>query len=136
MSTSGQTISGNSIGPHFDEPIVGIVSRLTEPLCFLAVDPEAGNIMDRFHPQHGRSIRDQILVMPGSRGGGATPDQLCETIRLDAGPKAIVLPLSDAAIAIGATVADRLYGKSVPIVVVDGDTYTRIADMTVLEIQP
>lgn len=123
---SGLTISGASIGPQIENAVSGPAVVLTEPLCFLAVNPNSGMIEDRFHPQNGHSVRGAILALPGSRGGAATPDQLCETIRAGAGPAAIVLPVSDPALAIGAVVADLLYGIKIPVGVVDSETYASI----------
>jgi len=126
MTASGQTISGDSIGPKFVHIVSGRAVVLTEPLCFLAVNTKNGTIEDRFHPQNGHNVSGAILLLPGSRGGGATPDQLCETVRAGVGPAAIVLKAPDPALAVGAYVAGILYGIQTPVIVVNAKTYESI----------
>jgi len=103
--------------------VTGPAIVLDAPLCFLVVDPETGVINDPDHPQKGQGITGGILVMPGARGGGVTPSQLCDAIRNGVGPLAIVLPQPDPAITAGCLVAERLYGQRVPVIVVDEKDY-------------
>jgi predicted aconitase with swiveling domain len=95
---------------------------LREPLSFWGgIDPATGRIIDRSHPDAGRTISGSVLVMPGSRGSSSSSSVLAETLRLGTGPVAIVLGAADPILTVGAIVADRLYGLRCPIVVCEID---------------
>ena len=82
-----------------------------EPLSFWGgFDPVHGIIVDHHHPQRGTCLAGKVLVMPGSRGSAGTPAGVAESIRRGSGPAAVLLGSADVNIAIGAMVADRLYG--------------------------
>lgn len=106
----------------------GEVLALSEPLSFWGgVHEETGIITDTHHPQHGASVAGKILVMPGGRGSSSSSSVLAELIRAGVGPAAIVLGERDPIIALGALVAEALYGRVVPVVVATGDAYARLA---------
>lgn len=91
---------------------------LDETLSFWGgFDPTTGRILDRHHPQSGETVTGRVLVMPGSRGSAGTPAALAESLRAGAGPAAILLTAADVNIAVGALVADRLYGSETPVLV-------------------
>ena len=100
---------------------------LDEPLSFWGgFDPVHGTIIDRHHPQRGACIAGRVLVMPGSRGSAGTPAAIAEAIRRGVGPVAVLLGGRDVNIAIGAMVADRLYGNAVPVLAVAPEDYPRL----------
>ena len=100
----------------------GTVLVLVEPLSFWGgVSPETGMIVDRHHPQAGESVAGRVLVLPGTRGSSGGPGALAEGFRLGTGPAAILLPTVSQSIVIGVLVADELYGRSVPVLVVPPD---------------
>ena len=101
---------------------------LDEPLSFWGgFDPVNGTIVDHHHPQRGACLAGKVLVMPGSRGSAGTPAAIAEAIRRGVGPVAIVLGGRDVNIAIGAMVAERLYGDAVPVLAVAPEDYSRLA---------
>ena len=108
---------------------------LDEPLSFWGgVDPASGEIVDRRHPQAGRSVAGKVLVMPSGRGSSSSSSVLAEAIRAGTGPAAIVLLEPDRILALGALVAAELYGSSVPVVVCrpeDRGTVTAPGHLTV-----
>ncbi len=105
----------------------GRVLALSEPLSFWGgFDAESGTIIDQSHPEVGASITDQVLVMPTGRGSSSASTVLAEAIHLGTGPSAIIMREPDEIVALGAIVADELYGIRVPIVVVDDDTYAAV----------
>jgi len=114
---------------------------LDEPLSFWGgFDPIHGTIIDRHHPQRGVCVAGKVLVMPGSRGSAGTPAAIAEAIRRGIGPVAVLLGSADVNIAIGAMVADRLYGGAVPVLAIapedypclrSGDEITIAADGTI-----
>ncbi|MHB1326572.1 MAG: aconitase X swivel domain-containing protein [Gemmatimonadales bacterium] len=102
---------------------------LAEPLSFWGGVHEAtGVITDTHHPQHGLPIAGTVLVMPSGRGSSSSSSVLAELIRAGAGPAAIVLGERDPIIALGALVAEALYRKTVPIVVLAGNEYQDLAE--------
>lgn len=102
----------------------GTVLVLGEPLSFWGgVDPATGVIVDRHHPQAGASMAGTVLVLPGTRGSAGGSGTLAECLRLGTGPVAILLPSADRSVVIGVLVADELYGRPVPVLVVPGDAH-------------
>jgi uncharacterized protein len=91
---------------------------LSAPLSFWGgVAAQSGDIIDHSHPDLGKSVKGRILVMPSGRGSSSSSSVLAETIRLGAGPRAIVLARADPILTVGALVALSLYGAACPIVV-------------------
>lgn len=100
---------------------------LTEPLSFWGgMDPSTGRITDRRHPQHGALLAARVLVMPFGRGSSSSSSVLAEATRLETGPVAIVLSEPDPILPLGALVAQELYERTVPIVVITGEAYRTI----------
>lgn len=83
------------------------------------IDVETGRIIDRSHPDRGRSVAGTVLVMPGGRGSSSSSSVLAEALRRRTAPAAIVLSIPDPILTIGAIVAQSLYGLHCPIVVCD-----------------
>lgn len=97
---------------------IGSVICLDEPLSFWGgVDPTTGLIIDQRHPQVGQTITAKVLVMERGRGSSSGSSVLAEAIRAGTGPSGIVLAHGDEIIALGAIVADEIYGIRVPVVV-------------------
>jgi predicted aconitase with swiveling domain len=89
---------------------------LREPLSLWGgVDPATGVIIDARHPQRGASIAGRVLVMPAVRGSSSSSSVLAETVRGGCAPAAILLGEADLILAVGAAVAEELYGQRVPI---------------------
>jgi predicted aconitase with swiveling domain len=109
---------------------------LDEPLSFWGgVDPASGRIIDRHHPQHGRSVAGRILVMPSGRGSSSSSSVLAEAVRAATGPAGIVLREPDGIVALGALVAAELYGSEVPVVVLAPAEYDRVRSLDVIRVQ-
>ncbi len=95
---------------------------LTEPLSFWGgFNPHNGEIIDIHHPQYQQKVSEHILFIPASRGSAGTPGGIAETLRNGTGPAGIVLGHTDLNIAIGAMVANRLYGLTIPVVEISLD---------------
>lgn len=91
---------------------------LSAPLSFWGgVDVETGRIIDHTHPDLGKVITGQVLVMPGGRGSSSSASVFAESIRRGTGPAAVVLATPDPILTVGALVAQSLYGLRCPIVV-------------------
>ena len=84
------------------------------------MDPHSGRLTDHHHPQHGASLTGRVLVMPSGRGSSSSSSVLAESIRLGTAPLAILLSEPDDILVLGALVADYLYDRTCPIVVLPG----------------
>ena len=91
---------------------------LEEPLSLWGgLDPATGQVIERRHPQHGEVVTGRILVMPAARGSSSSASVLAEAVRAGTAPAGIVIGEPDLILAIGAAVAEELYGVQVPILV-------------------
>jgi predicted aconitase with swiveling domain len=116
-------------------PALGPALVLSEPLSFWGgVDPSDGRIIDQHHPQAGETVRGKVLVMPSGRGSSSSSSVLAETIRAGTGPIAIVLAQPDRILALGAVVAAELYGRAMPVLVLEEDAYRSIPEGAEVEI--
>jgi predicted aconitase with swiveling domain len=113
----------------------GNVLALTAPLSFWgAFDPRSGEIIDIHHPQKGLCISGTILMMRETRGSGTAPGGMAESIRLRTAPSGVILITPDINLAIGAKVAQALYGRSCPVLSVSEGEYAKLAAERALEI--
>lgn len=106
----------------------GDVLALDAPLSFWGGVHEAtGAIIDVHHPQHGAVVSGRVLVLPSGRGSSSSSSVLAELIRAGAGPAALVLGERDPILALGTQVAAELYGRVVPVVVLEPTAYAELA---------
>jgi len=99
----------------------------TEPLSFWGgYDAQTGEIIDRRHPLQGQNAAAKVLAVPGTRGSSTTAQVLLEAIRAGTSPAAIVTTEPDTFIALAAIVAEEMYGKVMPIVVVNETDFTML----------
>jgi predicted aconitase with swiveling domain len=104
------------------------------------LDPHTGRVSDHHHPQVGATVTGRVLVMPAGRGSSSSSSVLAEAVRLGTAPLAILLAEPDEILVLGALVAEELYGRTCPILVLPqapggaiatGDLVTVSADGTV-----
>ena len=106
---------------------------LDEALSFWGgLDAATGTIIGR-HPQAGVTVTGRILAIPGGRGSSSASSVLAEAIRAGTAPAAIVLAEADEIIALGAVVAEELYGLTCPVVVADIEGIPDGVEVTVTE---
>jgi predicted aconitase with swiveling domain len=116
--------------------VAGPALVLSDPLSFWGgVDVATGRIIDRSHPDLGKSVAGHILVMPGGRGSSSSSSVLAEAIRRRTSPLAILLARPDAILTVGSMVAQSLYSLRCPIVVcsIDGVADGDIVRISALE---
>ena len=102
----------------------GEVLKLDDPLSFWGgVDPQTGEITDLRHPQGGMSVKGKVLMMPFGRGSSSGSSVIAEGIRSGSGPAGIIMMEADEIIALGAIAADEIYGKAMPLIVVEKTEY-------------
>lgn len=102
---------------------------LTEPLSLWGgMDPATGELIDAHHPQRGAVLAGRVLVMPTGRGSSSSASVLAEAVRAGMAPAAIVMAEADLILSIGSAVAEELYGRTVPIVVLTRSELAAIPD--------
>lgn len=108
---------------------------LDEPLSLWGgMDPATGMLIDAHHPQRGSSLTGRVVVMASGRGSSSSASVLAEAVRAGTAPAGFVLAEPDLILAIGAAVAEELYGVRLPIVVIDRDAHAALIDGQLLEL--
>ncbi|MDP9467297.1 MAG: DUF126 domain-containing protein [Chloroflexota bacterium] len=92
------------------------------------IDPATGTIIDARHPQRGESVAGRVLVMPAVRGSSSSSSILAESVRAGCAPAAILLGEPDLILAVGAAVAEELYGQGIPVVLLAREELAGIID--------
>ena len=96
----------------------GVALVTDEPLSLWGgLDPRSGEIIDRHHPLCGQVLTGRVLVLPHGRGSCSASGVLLEAIRDGTGPAAILTSRVDPIIGLGSILADELYGRPVPVIV-------------------
>lgn len=92
------------------------------------MDPATGRLVDAHHPQVGELLTGRVLALPSTRGSSSSASVLAEAARLGTAPAAILLAEPDLILAIGAAVAEELYGVRIPVVELAGADLAAIVD--------
>jgi predicted aconitase with swiveling domain len=113
----------------------GPILLLGEPLSLWGgLDLHDATIVDRTHPQCGLAIAGRIVAMRAARGSSSSSSALVEIARAGLGPAAIVLTQYDPILAMGALVAEDLYGAAIPIVVIEASSWPLLTDGVTMRI--
>ena len=99
-------------------------------------DPKTGEIIDRRHELSGCNVVGRVFVFPRGKGSSTASGILLESIRAGTAPAAIINLKTDPILALGAIVADELYHKSVPVVVLPEEAFRSIAEGDSLVVEP
>ena len=100
------------------------------------MDPATGELIDTHHPQRGVNLTGRVVVMPSARGSSSSASVLAEAVRVGTAPAAFVMSEPDLILAIGSAVAEELYGKAVPVVVLPPLELAAIRDGAEVRIGP
>ena len=100
------------------------------------MDPATGELIDTHHPQRGVNLTGRVVVMPSARGSSSSASVLAEAVRVGTAPAAFVMSEPDLILAIGSAVAEELYGKAVPVVVLPPVEVAAIRDGAEVRIGP
>jgi predicted aconitase with swiveling domain len=115
----------------------GEVLITNSPLSFWGgINPETGEIIDRRHEKSGEIVTAKIFAFPNGRGSSTSSAILLECIRRGTAPAAIINSQVDSAMALGSIVADELYGKSVPVLLLSEEDFAGLHDGDSLQIHP
>jgi predicted aconitase with swiveling domain len=100
------------------EAASGEAAAANMPLSFWGgFDPETGIIIDRRHQLAGLTITGQVLTIPSGRGSCSGSGVILEAIYNGTAPAAILTSRPDPIIVLGVVLADELYGKRLPVVI-------------------
>ena len=100
------------------------------------MDPATGELIDAHHPQRGAILTGRAVVMPSGRGSSSSASVLAEAVRAGTAPAAILLSEPDLILAIGSAVAEELYGRVVPVIVLPAAELAAIRDGDPVRIGP
>ncbi len=90
----------------------------SEPLSFWGgYDYRTGTIIDQRHPLAGERAVGRILALPFSRGSSTTTAVLLEAVKAGTAPAAILTTTPDSFFALASIVADEMYARPIPLVV-------------------
>ena len=94
----------------------GAVLKLAAPVSFWGgVDPATGKITAYPHPDHGALIAGKVLVLPGTIGSSASSAIMLELLHAGRAPAALVLPETDAILALGVVIAREMGYPTIPV---------------------
>jgi predicted aconitase with swiveling domain len=98
-----------------------------EPLSFWGgYDYQDGTIIDRRHPLAGAVAAGRILALPFTRGSSTTTAVLLEAVKAGTAPAAILTTAPDAFFALASIVADEMYRKPIPLVILSGEAFKHL----------
>ena len=84
-------------------------------------------MIDSHHPLHGQSINGAVLVIPSGRGSCTGSGVLLELMLNDHAPAALVFSENEEILTIGAIVAARIFGRTIPVVRIAAADHDRLA---------
>ena len=114
----------------------GTVVKSEEPLSFWGgVNPYTGEITDRRHDLFGRSIKGKVFLFPKGRGSSTGSAVLLEAIRNGTAPAAIINLKEDPILALGAIVAEELYQKAIPILILSEEDFCKVMEGDTIKIE-
>jgi predicted aconitase/predicted aconitase with swiveling domain len=123
-STAQQTLYGTS---HVPGKASGTLLASDIELSFWGgVDHVTGEVVDRYHPLSGQLLKDKILAMPGGRGSCSGSATILELILNGNGPSALIFERTNEILAVGVFVAEELFEKTVPMVILDHDDFETV----------
>ena len=122
----GRTVTGRALVPGEATGIV-LLSRVPISL-WGGVDPQSGRIIDPHHDRCGESIVDRVFVFPAEKGSSTGSAVLLELIRGGHAPAALITSSLAPVAALGAIVAEELYGRTCPVVLVSEAVMDELED--------
>ena len=88
-----------------------------QPMCLYdSLDPKSGLIVNRRHELYGECVSGKIFFFPYGIGSSTSAATVLEASRCKRAPNAIINLETEPIIAVGALLAERLYGKIIPVV--------------------
>ncbi|KAF5012030.1 hypothetical protein FDECE_1889 [Fusarium decemcellulare] len=92
------------------------------PISFMmGVHRETGIVMDEHHPLLGTPLKGKVFVLPRGRGSCGGSGVIMELLRLGTAPAALIFRSLEEILTLGVLVADAMFSKSIPIVLIEDD---------------
>ena len=105
----------------------GLALWSDKPLSFWGgYDQYSGEIIDRRHPLSGKVGTNRVIAIPHTKGSSTTTAVLLESVRQGKAPAAIITTGLASFLALASIVAEELYGRNFPVVMVDKEDFVRI----------
>ncbi|MBP2299326.1 cis-3-hydroxy-L-proline dehydratase [Azospirillum picis] len=118
-----------------DGHAVGKLLHTDMPLSFWGgVDSFTGQVIDRHHPLSGRSLVGSVLALPSGRGSCSGSGVMLELLLNGNGPAALVLERPDDILTLGVVVAEEMFERSIPVVVVGPEQFRSLARAAWVEV--
>jgi predicted aconitase/predicted aconitase with swiveling domain len=109
------------------EALGEIIASDVELSFWGGVDPFSGEVIDRHHPLSGQILTGKVLVIPGGRGSCSGSGVILELLLTGKGPAAIVAEREDDILTLGVVIAEEVFGKSIPVVVLSPIDFRQVA---------
>lgn len=90
------------------------------------VDPFSGEVIDRHHPLSGQILTGKVVVIPGGRGSCSGSGVILELLFTGKGPAALVVEREDDILTLGIVIAEEVFGKSIPVVVLNPRDFRQV----------
>lgn len=119
-------VEGKASGP--------LVASNLELSFWGGVDPQTSEVIDRHHPLSGKHIQDAILAIPSGRGSCSGSGVLLELILNGKGPKGLIFSRKEDILTLGVVVAEEIFNKSVPVVILGTDDFQDLQNATCVTI--
>lgn len=99
----------------------------SEPLSFWGgYDHHTGTIIDQRHPLAGAHAAGRVLALPFTRGSSTTTAVLLEAVKAGTAPVALLTTAPDTFFALASIVADELYRRPIPLIVLREQDFARL----------
>jgi predicted aconitase/predicted aconitase with swiveling domain len=113
--------------PHVEGNVSGELLASNLELSFWGgVDHVTGEVIDRSHPLVRQCLKDKILAIPGGRGSCSGSATILELIMNGNGPRALIFERANEILAVGLFVAEEVFGKKIPMLIVDPEDFKTI----------
>jgi len=100
------------------------------------LNAQTGEIIDRRHDRSGAIVTGKVFVFPQGKGSSTASAILLESIKAGKAPAAIINCKLDPILALGSIIADELYHRTVPIIVVSQQDFDLINEGDHVVIEP
>ena len=115
----------------------GPVLAADEPLSFWGgVDPATGTVIDVHHPLAGQCLTGAVLVLPGTRGSCSGSGVVLDLALSGRAPAALVFSDPEDVATLGALIAGRMFGRTLPVIRLSAADHARLARATHARITP
>ncbi|WP_273501768.1 aconitase X [Paracoccus sphaerophysae] len=115
----------------------GPVLAADEPLSFWGgVDPATGTVIDVHHPLAGQCLTGAVLVLPGTRGSCSGSGVVLDLALSGRAPAALVFSDPEDVATLGALIAGRMFGRTLPVIRLSAADHARLARAAHARITP